>query len=93
MTKRTNQPVIRPQLKVQFEQINFKIDVPTLEKLRAYSEFIDSEQSYVIREALNHLFDSDSAFRVFLESRNTSSSIQRAPLETADRSNTDHRGS
>jgi len=69
VTKRVNTPVIKPQPKIQFEQINFKIDTQTLEKLRAYSEFIDSEQGYVIREALNHLFESDSAFQSFLASR------------------------
>ena len=69
MTKRVNTPVIKPQPKIQFEQINFKIDTQTLEKLRAYSEFIDSEQGYVIREALNHLFEADSAFQSFLASR------------------------
>jgi len=73
VTKRVNTPVIKPQPKIQFEQINFKIDTQTLEKLRAYSEFIDSEQGYVIREALNHLFGSDSAFQSFLASRSSHS--------------------
>ena len=74
MSKRTNTPVIKPQPKVQFEQINFKIDTQTLEKLRAYSEFIDSEQGYVIREALNYLFETDSTFQEFFSSRAKSES-------------------
>jgi len=49
MAKRTNAPVIKPQPKVRFEQINFKIDTETLGKLRGYAEFINSEQSYIIR--------------------------------------------
>ena len=57
MSKRTNTPVIKPQPKVQFEQINFKIDKQTLEKLHAYPELINFEQGYVIREALSYLFD------------------------------------
>lgn len=69
MTKRSNTPIIKPQLKVQFEQINFKIDTQTLEKLRAYSELIESDLSYVIREALNHLFESDAAFQSLLLSK------------------------
>jgi len=66
--KRINRPVIKPQPKVQFEQITFKIDTQTLDKLRAYSEFINSEQSYIIREALNYLFESDSTFQEFFAS-------------------------
>jgi len=69
VSKRTNAPVIKPQLKIQFEQINFKVDTQTLENLRAYSEFIDSEQGYIIREALSHLFETDSAFQSFLVAR------------------------
>lgn len=68
MSRRTNTPVIKPQPKVHFEQINFKIDTETLEKLRGYAEFINSEQSYVIREALNYLFESDSTFQEFFAS-------------------------
>lgn len=69
MSKRISTPIIKPQPKVHFEQINFKIDAQTLEKLRAYTEFIDSEQAYIIREALNYLFENDSTFRDFLASR------------------------
>jgi len=68
VSRRTNTPVIKPQPKVHFEQINFKIDTETLEKLRGYAEFINSEQSYVIREALNYLFESDSTFQEFFAS-------------------------
>ena len=81
MTKRVNTPVIKPQPKIQFEQINFKIDTQTLEKLRAYSEFIDSEQGYVIREALNHLFEADSAFQSFLASRGSHSRSEEDPCQ------------
>ena len=38
-------------------------------KLQAYSEFIHSEQGYVIREALNYLFEIDSTFQEFFSSR------------------------
>ena len=69
MPKATSTPAIKPQVKMQFEQINFKIDIQTLEKLRAYAEFIDSDQSYVIREALNYLFESDFPFQEFFASR------------------------
>jgi hypothetical protein len=78
VSKRTNTPVIKPQPKVQFEQINFKIDTQTLEKLRAYSEFIDSEQGYIIREALTYLFESDSTFQEFFAARLKSASDSHA---------------
>jgi hypothetical protein len=69
MTKRSNTPVLKPQSRVQFEQINFKIDSETLNKLRGYAKFINSEQGYVIREALNYLFESDTTFQDFFKSR------------------------
>ena len=72
MSKRTNTPVIKPQPKVHFEQVNFKIDTETLEKLRGYAEFINSEQGYIIREALNYLFETDSIFQEFFSSRTKS---------------------
>ena len=72
MSKRTNTPVIKPQPKVHFEQVNFKIDTETLEKLRVYAEFINSEQGYIIREALNYLFETDSIFQEFFSSRTKS---------------------
>lgn len=62
-------PKIKPQAKVAFETCTFKIDGPTLIRLKAYCEFIDSEQSYVIREALSFLFQSDSAFQTYLANR------------------------
>ena len=74
MSKRTNTPVIKPQPKVHFEQVNFKIDTETLEKLRGYAEFINSEQSYIIRQALNYLFESDPTFQEFYASRLMSNS-------------------
>ena len=74
MAKLTSASVIKPQLKIQFEQINFKIDTETLEKLRGYAEFINSEQSYIIREALNYLFESDPNFQEFYSCRRMSNS-------------------
>ena len=50
-------------------------------KLQAYSEFIHSEQGYVIREALNYLFESDSTFQEFFGSRPKSDSN---PIETLE---------
>ena len=49
-------------------------------KLQAYSEFIHSEQGYVIREALNYLFESDSTFQEFFGSRPKADSN---PIETS----------
>ena len=66
MRSRSNEPLIKPQPKIKLEPCSFRIDSDTLLRLQAYSEFIDSEQGYVIREALNHLFENDSAFQKYL---------------------------
>ena len=69
MRSRSSEPLIRPQPKIKLEPCNFRIDTETLVKLQAYADFIQSEQGYVIREALNHLFQNDHGFQVFLASR------------------------
>jgi len=69
MSARGNHPRVEPQRKIAFEPCSFKIDSTTLTKLRAYCELIESEQSYVIREALNYLFESDSTFKEFFAAR------------------------
>ena len=80
MPTRVNGPRLKPQLKVTFETCTFKIDSITLNKLKAYCKLIDSEQSYVIREALNYLFESDTTFQEFFASRDKSES---EPNETS----------
>ena len=71
MRNRSNEPLIKPQPKIKLEPCNFRINSDTLLKLQAYSELIDSEQGFVIREALNYLFENDSAFQRYLEARPT----------------------
>ncbi len=70
MPIKNNGPKIKPQPKITFETCTFKADGATLIRLKAYCEFIDSEQSYVIREALNYLFQSDPSFQSYLETKN-----------------------
>jgi hypothetical protein len=72
MRIRSSEPLIRPQPKIKLEPCNFRIDTETLVKLQAYADFIQSEQGYVIREALNHLFQNDHTFQEFLETRTVS---------------------
>ena len=60
MSARVNGPRLKTQLKVTFETCTFKIDSITLTKLKDYCMLINSKQSYVIRETLNYLFESDS---------------------------------
>ena len=67
-SSKANGPRLKPQPKITFETCTFKIDSSTLTKLKAYCELIDSEQSYVIREALNYLFESDTTFQDFFKS-------------------------
>ena len=69
MSARGNHPRVKPQPKIAFEPCSFKIDSTTLTKLKAYCELIESEQSYVIREALNYLFTNDSTFEEFFAAR------------------------
>ena len=68
MLTRGNGPRLKPQPKITFEPCSFKIDSTTLTKLKAYCELIESEQSYVIRAALNYLFESDPTFQEFFSS-------------------------
>jgi len=72
MPVRASGPRLKPQAKISFETCTFKIDTTTLAKLKAYCELIDSEQSYVIREALNYLFETDPTFQEFFDSRRKS---------------------
>ena len=75
MRSRSIEPLIKPQPKIKLEPCNFRIDTDTLVKLQAYSEFINSEQGYIIREALTYLFESDSTFQEFFASRAKSESV------------------
>ncbi len=84
MRSRSKKPLIKPQPKIKLEPRNFRIDSDTLLKLEAYSEFIDSDEGYVIREALNHLFDSDSSFQTFFASRNIASNTQESLSNTKE---------
>lgn len=59
MSARANGPRVKPQPKITLEPCSFKIDSTTLTKLKAYCELIEFEQSYVIREARNYLFESE----------------------------------
>src|SRR5437867_12900744 len=83
MAPKVNGPKIKPQSKVTFETCTFKIDGPTIVRLKAYCEFIDSEQSYVIREALNFLFQSDCAFQTYLDSRDRNAEAKSSPAGVA----------
>ncbi len=70
MSRKNDSSLIKPQLYIQFQPLNFKIDPITLKKmLNAYGEFIQSDNPYVIREALNYLFSEDTAFCQWLDTR------------------------
>ena len=79
-SSKANSPRLRPQPKITFETCTFKIDSSTLTKLKAYCELINSEQSYVIREALNYLFESDATFQEFFNSRSKLETGHSGPL-------------
>jgi hypothetical protein len=67
---------------VKYEQVHFKIDSVALNKLQAYCKFINSEQAYVIREALNYLFEMDHAFQEFF--RNQGDAISASSIHLND---------
>jgi hypothetical protein len=69
MSRKNDSSLIKPQLYIQFQQLNFRIDPIPLKMLNAYAEFIQSDNSYVIREAFNYLFSEDAAFCQWLDTR------------------------
>jgi hypothetical protein len=79
---KNSKPVIKPQVQIKYEQVHFKIDSVTLSKLQAYCNFISSEQAYVIREALNYLFEADHTFQDFFKNQGDATSA--APVHLDD---------
>ena len=63
MRKTQPAPRIRPESKGKFVTCSFRIERETYDQLSAYSAFISSNRSYVIREALKLLFKRDRAFQ------------------------------
>jgi len=68
-------PRIQPQAKGKLLTCTFRIDSKTQKELSAYAEFISSDRSHVIREALRLLFQGDRIFQLHLRERNQ---IERA---------------
>ena len=56
MRKTQTAPRIQSQAKGKLLICSFRIDKETLDELQAYAEFIYSDRSHVIREALKFLF-------------------------------------
>ena len=56
------QTFIKPKQKQEEEKIEIKIDAEVLDNLRAYAQFLDSPQSYVVSEILRKAFRKDRAF-------------------------------
>ena len=56
------QTFIKPKQKQEEERIEIKIDAEVLETLRAYAQFLDSPQGYVVSEILRKAFRKDRAF-------------------------------
>jgi len=59
-------PRIQPQAKGKLLTYSFRIDSETQNQLSAYAEFISSDPSHVIREALRLLFQGDRSFQSHL---------------------------
>ena len=70
MRKSQTTPRIQPQTEGKPRTCSFRIDRETDDRLRAYAEFISSDRSYVIREALRLFFSSDQTFQRHLRGHN-----------------------
>ncbi len=71
-------PRIQPQAKGKLLTCSFRIDSKTQKELCAYAEFISSDRSHVIREALRLLFQSDRTFQSHLRERNRTEHASQA---------------
>jgi len=56
------QTFIKPKKKQDEEKIEIRIDADVLDSLRAYAQFLDSPQGYVVSEILRKAFRKDRAF-------------------------------
>jgi len=56
------QTFIKPKKKQEEEKIEIRIDADVLDSLRAYSQFLDSPQGYVVSEILRKALRKDRAF-------------------------------
>ncbi len=74
------QTFIKPKQKQEEEKIEIKIDAEVLETLRAYAQFLDSPQGYVVSEILRKAFRKDRAFAEWRKSEGSlANSAQEAP--------------
>jgi hypothetical protein len=69
MRKTQTAPRIQPQAKGKLLTCSFRIDHETEDQLQAYADFVSSDRSYVIREALKFLFRNDPNFQSHLHGR------------------------
>ena len=56
------QTFIKPKKKQDEEKIEIRMDADVLESLRAYAQFLDSPQGYIVSEILRKAFRKDRAF-------------------------------
>jgi len=62
-------PRIQPQARGKLIACSFRLDQEAYQQLQAHAEFIHSDRSYVIREALTFLFRNDRSFQSHLHKR------------------------
>ena len=67
------QTFIKPKKKQDEERLDIRIDADVLDSLRAYSQFLDSPQGYVVSEILRKAFRKD---RAFVEWRGKTGSVE-----------------
>ena len=76
------QTFIKPKKKQDEERLDIRIDADVLDSLRAYSQFLDSPQGYVVSEILRKAFRKDRAFMEW------SKKTEAVEPDTSDANNT-----
>jgi hypothetical protein len=72
------QTFIKPKKKQEEEKIEIKIDAEVLDTLRAYAQFLDSPQGYVVSEILRKAFRKDRAFAEWRENGGSNANTAEA---------------
>lgn len=54
--------LIKKEKKLEFTQLNVKLETGVAGKLKRYAEFLESTQAHVVSEAIHYIVDRDKEF-------------------------------
>jgi len=54
--------LIKKEKKLEFTQLNVKLETGVADKLKRYAEFLESTQAHVVSEAIHYIVDRDKDF-------------------------------